>query len=69
VCWEGMKGLLPTELLVRCSRTFTDEPSLGRPADPGGVMGPFCLGAKVERKCEFRPVSSLGSGSMSAWCA
>lgn len=73
VCWEGMKGLLPTECPVRCCLTFTEEPSLGSPADPGGVMGPSCLGAKVERKWEFRPVSSLGSGSIkgsiNAWCA
>lgn len=73
VFWEGMKGLLPMEFPVRCSFTFTDELSLGSPADPGGVMGPSCLGANVERKWEFRPVSSLGSGSIrgsiNAWCA
>jgi hypothetical protein len=73
VCWEEMKGLLPMEFPVRCSLTFTDGLSLGSPADPGGVMGPSCLGAKVERKWEFRPVSSLGSGSIrgsiNAWCA
>lgn len=68
-----MKGLLPSELPVRCSETFTDDPSLESPADPGGVMGPSCRGAKVERKWEFRPVSSLGSGSwrgsINACCA
>lgn len=50
VCWDCKNGLLPTEPLVRCSWTFTDEPSLDSPADPGGVMGPSSRGANVERK-------------------
>jgi hypothetical protein len=44
---------------------------LEMPADPGGVMG--SCGANVDRKCVFKPVSSLGSGSIrgsiSACCA
>ena len=48
------------------------EDWLTRPAEPGGVASPW-RGAKVDPKWLFRPVSSLGSGSVkgsrSACCA
>jgi hypothetical protein len=68
---ERRYGLVSTELPVCCGLTWTEEWAFEISPIPGGVMGVW--GPKVERKCEFRPVSSLGSGSIkgsiSAWCA
>lgn len=59
---ERRKGFVSTVLPV-CWWWRSAESLLTRPADPGGgVM--FWRGAKVDLKCELRPVSSLGSGSI-----
>ena len=62
---ERRKGFVSTVLPVcRWWRLAESDPG-------GGVM--FWRGAKVDLKCELRPVSSLGSGSIKgsikAWCA
>jgi hypothetical protein len=64
VCW----GWTCT---VGCALTWTVGCAFATSAAPGGVIGSW--GPKVDRKCVFRPVSSLGSGSIRgsimAWCA